>query len=294
MIRPSIWTQVAAYFGSASLEESLTGLCELGWRCFELSTEHLQAIDESPDREARIERAVGLLARLGAEMPQAHGLLHADVANGDEAAREADLARLNRNLDTCAAIGVGVVVVHPGQGGGYATDAQYRDLLALNVRQLTRLADRAGQLGLRIAVENMADAFAPPGRRRLGATCDDLLELLAALDHPAAGICFDTSHANLQRLDLFEAIGRLGPHIIATHVSDNDGTGDQHRTPGYGQIDWPAVAAAFGEIGYAGPMNLEIPGESCCGSAELVRMKVRHALAVAEWLVARSRDGRPG
>jgi len=282
----SIWTQVAAYVGCKDVLEALGVLRELGWTCFELSTEHLQLIEDAADRDAAIDRTVGRLEELGVVMPQAHAQLKADVAHSDEQQRAADLDRVQRNLRTCAALGVRVVVVHPGRGEAWRSQPEYRSRLELNCRQFRTLGDLAGELGLRIAIENMADWRPPRGRRCFGSLPCELLDLLDALSHPALGVCFDTSHARLQGLDVAGAVRELGPHLIATHLSDNDGSADQHRTPGCGSIDWPAVCRALGDVGYDGPMNLEIPGEA--GPArELVRMKIRHALEVTKWLIAR-------
>ncbi|TFG69919.1 MAG: sugar phosphate isomerase/epimerase [Anaerolineales bacterium] len=55
--------------------------------------------------------------------------------------------------------------------------------------------------------------------------------LLEAIVHPALGITLDTSHANLANLDIPAAIV-MSPRLYATHISDNDGSGDQHLTPG--------------------------------------------------------------
>jgi len=287
---PSIWTQVAAYLGCDGVGEALPALRELGWECFELSTEHLQAIEDAPDRERQIARTAEQLADLGVTMPQAHAMLRADVAHGDEARRAADMDRVQRNLRTCAALGVRTAVVHPGKGEAWGTREQYAARLALNCRQFRILGDLAGELGLRIAIENMADAPPPGGRRRFGALPCELLELLGELGHPALGVCLDTSHANLQGLDVVEVVRELGRSVIATHISDNDGSGDQHRTPGYGKIDWPRVVDALADVGYEGSLNLEIPGENC-PSRELMRLKVRQALDVTRWLAGRAHEG---
>ncbi|HUS92521.1 MAG TPA: sugar phosphate isomerase/epimerase family protein [Phycisphaerae bacterium] len=287
---PSIWTQVAAYIGCEDLSTALPALCGLGWRCFELSTEHLQLIEDAPDRQRRIERAVEQLAALGARMPQAHALLAADVAHGDPARRDADMDRVWKNLRTCAALGVKVVVVHPGTGGCWRTRDEYRTVLETNARQFRILGDQAGELGLRIALENLFDPRSDRRGRRFGSLPCELLELLGGLGHPALGVCLDTSHANVQGLDVAQAVRDFAPYLIATHLSDNDGSGDQHRTPGYGKIDWAPVMAAFAEAGYPGPLNLEIPGEAGPCRA-LVRLKVRQALEVTRRLIALVRAG---
>jgi len=87
------------------------------------------------------------------------------------------------------------------------------------------------------------------------------------------------------KVDLPTLIRRFGKRLLATHISDNDGSGDQHRTPGYGRIHWPPVMAALAEIGYAGPFNLEIPGARH-PLMELRRLKGAHALTIARWLLS--------
>jgi sugar phosphate isomerase/epimerase len=79
----------------------------------------------------------------------------------------------------------------------------------------------------------------------------------------------------------------FGARMIGTHISDNDGSEDQHLTPGQGTIDWPAVMQAFGEVRYEGLFNLEIPGERHRVAA-LRELKIRHACSVAHWLVSLS------
>ena len=89
-------------------------------------------------------------------------------------------------------------------------------------------------------------------------------------------------------MDIPEAIQDIGSLLIATHISDNDGSGDQHLTPGSGSIEWRPIAEALRTIGYAGLFNLEIPGERH-SVLELRALKSRHALEVSKWLVPQVR-----
>lgn len=50
------------------------------------------------------------------------------------------------------------------------------------------------------------------------------------------GFCFDTSHANLK--DQFYLLQKYQHLLTALHLSDNDGTADQHRPPFDGNIDF--------------------------------------------------------
>jgi L-ribulose-5-phosphate 3-epimerase len=279
-MRPAIWT--AMYYRAISATESLRTLHALGWDCFELSTEHLEEIEKDPRQERQIETVRRALEDLGAAMPQAHGWISADVAHPDATTRAEHVELLLRQLAVCRALGVRDVVIHPGTAQGYRTPQEYRALFALNVESFRRLGDRAGELGLRIGLENTLSWR--EGTEQLGATPEQLLELLAALDNPALGITFDSSHAHVQKLDLPAAIRTCGDKLICTHMSDNHGAHDEHLCPGGGTIDWPAVVAALRGIGYDGLFNLEIPGEEH-PVAEIQALKVRHARAVVDWLL---------
>ena len=57
------------------------------------------------------------------------------------------------------------------------------------------------------------------------------------------GFCFDTSHANLR--DQFYLLEKYGDRLSALHISDNDGSGDQHRPPFDGNIDFSNKVLPF-------------------------------------------------
>jgi sugar phosphate isomerase/epimerase len=277
---PAIWT---AMYPALPAPDALRTLHACGWEHFELSTEHLRQIEEDVHQQARIEEVLRTLDELKATMRQAHAYLPANVAHPDQARRDADVALLHRQLPVCAVLGIKHVVIHPGVGDGHRSPEELRGIRDLNLLHFRSLADRAGDLGLRIALENTMDDRSR-GRLHFCSRPAELLEFLADLGHPAVGVCFDTSHANVQGLDCGQAIRELGQSLWCTHISDNNGSGDQHLAPGNGSINWLGVVRALGDIGYDGLFNLEIPGEDH-PVGEIKQMKVRHARAVTEWLV---------
>ena len=97
---------------------------------------------------------------------------------------------------------------------------------------------------------------------QLGARISDINELIDTVGSNALGICFDSSHANVTGLDMSQAIHECDGRLLATHISDNDGSGDQHRLPFYGNIDWGSVISALKDTEYRCLFNLEIPGEN--------------------------------
>jgi len=237
-MEPAIWT---AMYAELPLHSALQTLHGHGWTSFEASTEHLVQIETAKDPEIEIARTRRCLAELGLSMPQAHALLRADVAASDPHKRQEDTDRLSRHVAIAARLGVDTVVIHPGGRQGATTRAERDRALAFNVEAFRWLGDRAVEKGLRIGLENLM---------RHGASMPyELLDLLEAIDHPAIGITLDTSHLNVMGLDVPTAIREFGPHLIATHISDNDGSGDQHRTPGNGDIDWPPIVGALRTVG---------------------------------------------
>lgn len=272
-MNPSIWT---AMYAELALHEALRVLHDHGWTSFEMSTEHVVQIEVDEEPDVLVADTRQCLADLNLSMPQAHALLRADVAHPDDEKRQRDIDRLARHIEIAAQLGVQNVVMHPGGRQVVATRADRDRVTALNVSAFRRLGDLAGEKDVRIGLENLM--------RRGASAPYEVLDLLLAIDHPAIGITLDTSHAHVVGLHIPTVIREFGPYLIATHISDNDGSGDQHLTPGNGDIDWPPLVQALREVGYRGLFNLEIPGERHT-VLPLRALKSRYARQVAEWLI---------
>ena len=279
-MRFGIWTSM---YAELSPEEAIRHLSDLGWKEIELSTEHLDTLINDPQSEARIEGVATLLADLGMTPWQGHVLLRLNVAAFDETKRREDLEIGLRWLGPCATLGIQNAVIHPGGTEGYGSVSEYREMRRLNREAFSALAERAEQVGIRLAVENMADGHCP-GLRRFGAHISELRELIEEVGSSCVGICFDSSHANIQRLDLPAAVRECGDLLWATHMSDNDGAGDRHWMPFQGKIGWEEIVDALEEIGYEGLFNLEIPGERDC-PREVRDMKMAYVARSVEYLM---------
>jgi sugar phosphate isomerase/epimerase len=80
----------------------------------------------------------------------------------------------------------------------------------------------------------------------------DCLDVLAAIDHPQAGLLFDFFHVSIEEPSITEAIRRAGARIKHVHLADSN-----RLPPGRGNIDWAACFAALREAGFDGYVNLE-------------------------------------
>ncbi len=196
----------------------------------------------------------------------------ANLTHPDERRREWELHCAEELLGLCPLLGIEAMVVHPG-GGGWRDEAELAQIEARNLAALRRLAPTAEQHGVTIAVENMARAG---DRLSYGADFGQLIALVDAVGSANVGICLDTSHANIVGIDIPAAIRAMGHRLVATHISDNLGTHDNHLFPSGGRIAWPPIVEALREIGYARLFNLETPGENRCPLA-ILRLKTRYA-----------------
>jgi len=75
-------------------------------------------------------------------------------------------------------------------------------------------------------------------------------------------MCYDSGHGNTIKSNGTgkEMLRRFGHRLMALHLHDNDGSGDQHRLPFDGNVDWPSLMRQIEALGYKGPTTLEMGG----------------------------------
>ena len=71
------------------------------------------------------------------------------------------------------------------------------------------------------------------------------------------GLCYDSGHGNLAG-DGLDQLERFKDRLITVHLHDNDGTGDQHRLPFTGMVDWPRLARLMAQSSYRKGVTLEV------------------------------------
>ena len=169
---------------------------------------------------------------------------------GDRARAVTD--ELMKIVEVCSDNEVGILVSHVHSGFEY--ELPTLDGAGYAIECFGAIADRACELGVRLALENI-ESF-------------ELNEaLMSALDgHPAVGFCWDSGHERCyyNGRDLTE---NFGDKIIAVHLHDNMGCGsadgqlasrdDMHMLPFDGIIDWSNVARRLDAHGFDGVMMLE-------------------------------------
>lgn len=77
---------------------------------------------------------------------------------------------------------------------------------------------------------------------------------------PFVGFCYDSGHRNCftKGENLLE---KYKDKVVAIHLHDNDGTGDQHQYPLEGTIDWKKEMIDLSNTNYNGSLTLEVLGD---------------------------------
>ena len=246
----SIWTSL---YWDLSPEDALRHIADQGWGAIDLSCEHLGELWRADDN-ARVDAWRGLAEDLRVTPWQCHLFMDLNLAAPDPDERALMVARCEEHLRLSGRLGVRNAVLHSGwlKKGEPGPAEVIETAMEASVAQLV---PACAETGVRLAVENtMGPHF--------GTAIADLVRLADSADPRHIGICYDSSHGNASGFDAREAVTECGEHLFCLHLSDNDGSGDQHRLPYEGTVDWPGLVTGLPEVGYCDPVNFELPSLS--------------------------------
>ncbi|OPZ28862.1 MAG: fructoselysine 3-epimerase [Lentisphaerae bacterium ADurb.BinA184] len=208
--------------------------------------------------EAWIEDAGAAAAALKMGFCQAHGPdgnLHATGEGFD-----VFLGATVRSIEACARLGIGNIVVHQQDIGGFPSREYRRQNLERNRAFFEKLFPAMERTGVRVLIENSCDRHAPTPQensRNFPSTAAELLDLAEYLDHPLLHVCWDTGHANIQGVDQYRSLVELGERLRAVHIADNYSDADSHVAPFQGTTNMDAVMQGLLDAGYRGYFTFE-------------------------------------
>lgn len=185
-----------------------------------------------------------------------------DPAHPDPAVREASLLRFERELSLCSCYGARIIATETGRPSGSGSAESARQDFDLLVDSFSRLASRALDEGVSIAVEpvwehcisspelvvSLLDAVASPALKILLDPCNlvspALCEAAMHLMHEGdEGRCHETAVPALKVLKM------AGSRVVALHAKDffySNGI-KQGTWCGQGFMDWESLAQAIME-----------------------------------------------
>ena len=140
--------------------------------------------------------------------------------------------------------------------------------------------------GVKIAIENCPMAFTQdewPGGKNLAGTPSIWRRMFDEIPSDNFGLNFDPSHLIWQQIDYLKAIRDFGDKFF--HVHAKDARLDKHRLdevgimatpnkfhtpklPGMGDVDWGQFFSALTDVGYDGPVCIEVEDRAFEGSLE--------------------------
>ncbi|MBQ7032484.1 MAG: sugar phosphate isomerase/epimerase [Clostridia bacterium] len=184
---------------------------------------------------------------IGVTLIQAHSPMGTPLADNNEEFINAT----KRCIEACGVLGIKNIVVH----SGYLKGISKKETLEKNKLFYENLLGTAEKYEVNILTENFNKMCIEDMYWIDNAT--DLLELIECVNHPLFHAVWDTGHANMQEMSQEEELTRLGKHVKALHIHDNNGEKDQHMCPFFGTLNVDSLVKGLKKIGYDGYFTFE-------------------------------------
>ncbi|MFA7672192.1 MAG: sugar phosphate isomerase/epimerase family protein [Sphaerochaetaceae bacterium] len=186
--------------------------------------------------------------------------------------------QINRSIEMAGLLKIPYIVLH-----GATDSTDWENSLEANIKWLRPFVELAQEVGVSIALENLA--YDKNRRIEFTASVDNLVALIEAFDCPNVVACYDFGHANMISRNHKEDILKLGSHLKTLHVADNHGAADEHLLPFHGNVDWHECLKALASNDYKGDFTYEIMFFSENIPKEVQPQFLSYAYAVASYLV---------
>ena len=163
-------------------------------------------------------------------------------------------------------------------------------------RQVWRpLVKFAADHGVRIGIENCPMLFTAdewPGGKNLAHAPALWRRMFQEIPSEHFGLNYDPSHLIWQQMDYIKPLREFADRIF--HVHAKDVRIDRHRLddvgilgtplefhtpklPGLGEVDWGRFLSVLGEVGYGGPVCIEVEDRAYEGSLEMRKAALRQS-----------------
>lgn len=273
---------VTAILDDLSFEQVLQFAAEEGYDCVEAmcwppgradrkfaGVTHINVVDFT---EARCDDTLALCEKYGVALSGLGYYPNPLSADTDEAS----IARqhLRKVIDAAAMLGLQTVNTFIG--------ADYHQPMEVNFTQFKDvwpdLIAHAESRGVRIGIENCPMLFSLdewPFGKNMARSPEVWRRMFNAIASPALGLNYDPSHMVLQMMDYIAPIYEFRDRIFHAHAKDMkidrrqlDAKGilafdwSTPKIPGLGDIDWSRWISALTDVGYDGPVCVEVEDEA--------------------------------
>jgi sugar phosphate isomerase/epimerase len=156
------------------------------------------------------------------------------------------VARTTAVMEAAVQLGAPCIVAHGGPFQCDNNDMETR--LPSLISTCNTLAPIVRDHGLAIALENVCP----------GPATDLVRRALLELDPSIFGLCYDSSHDQIDGPRPFDLIDAFPDRIFAVHLSDRIADFVDHVIPGEGFIAWPELCQHLRQAHYRQPVMLEV------------------------------------
>ena len=208
------------------------------------------------------------------------------VLSKDDGAREEAVAAMKARIQAVGAYGSGVIFLCLAPDDRLQARAETFEVFKQVYPEIVKEAE-AHEVFL--AIEPWPGPA--PAYPNLGCTPETLRAIFEVVPSPNLGICYDPSHFARIGVDYKRLLMEFGSRVRHVHAKDTElladglyefgclgqsfgqryGYGEgwwRYCIPGWGVVDWRWVIARLEELGYDGPLAIELEDHRYSGSAE--------------------------
>lgn len=209
---------------------------------------------------AHYENELSYIRKYNLEISQAHAPFPSFVS-GKPYVFEYMINIYKKMILFCDRVGCKNLVVH-----GYSVPRNEKNISAdemeaINDKLYTSLIPELKKTNVTVCLENLYSGKDPI---MLSGVCSDPHEAVEMIDvynqiagKECFGLCLDTGHVNLLKLDPRRILPIIGKRLKALHIHDNNGQIDEHKAPYTGTVDWRNFYTTLKQIGYEGDLSFE-------------------------------------
>ncbi len=166
--------------------------------------------------------------------------------------RQAGVALVANRIKMLAALkGTGAVMMHIAyirRGITKPEDAPivWQKINALK-KSINELMPLMRSLNVPLALENTPND-----------TFETLENVMGTFPKEFVGLCYDSGHGNIGECEGLNHLEDNKGRLMALHLHDNNGTGDQHQPPFMGNLDWNRLADIIARSAYPRQISFEV------------------------------------
>jgi sugar phosphate isomerase/epimerase len=285
---------VTAILADLSLEDVMKFAAEHGFQCIEVmcwpvgKAERRYAgvthIDVTNFTESDAANVNALSQKYGVEISSLGYYPNPLVADLDE--RQTYIDHIKKVIAASNMLGINVMTTFVGRDPEKSIEDSWDDYASV----WKPLVSFAEEQGVRIGIENCPMIFSLdewPGGKNLAISPEVWRRMFDMIPSDYFGLNFDPSHLIWQQIDYVRAIRDFHSKFVHVHAKDERvdtellyqrgimGLGwHRPKLPGLGSVDWGAFFAALTDVGYHGPVCIEVEDRAYESTPEDVRRSI--------------------